>query len=161
MNTITHVTSASLIALTAANVKSDETHYIYLALISAGIIDIDHLVLYFRKRPFFKQNSFTKNLHHARSSLHELPGIIFFASLFFVVSLFNLKLALILFLPIFIHLIQDYLVGISYPFYPLDKQEVRLTKHSTKTAYIMNIVIILISGILWKLYLQAPVLAIK
>ena len=69
-STLAHAASASWIAVTAAHVRPDETSYIVAALISASILDVDHLFFMIRDRVMYRQVGYRGNLHHARSVFH-------------------------------------------------------------------------------------------
>lgn len=154
MTTAAHILSASYITLKVANVTPAETDYIVMALISAGILDLDHLFYVIRYRKYFKANGYIGHLHIARSPIHELFGFFIIGLGMYVVSFFNSNLALILGLPAMIHLIEDMLVGVSIPFNPFDKTEIHLLPQKRSLKTFLDIVTILIFGVLWIKYLN-------
>jgi hypothetical protein len=100
---IAHATSASLIALTAANVAPEETGYLVAAFDAGGIVDLDHSFYTIRDWSMYRQLGFRGNLHQARSVFHEMPGLIaigLFAAALFTV---NQKLAKVVFLAFAVH----------------------------------------------------------
>lgn len=157
MTTIAHVLSASYISLKVANVTPVETDLLAISLLSAGILDLDHLFYIVKDHKFYKKSGYGGNLHKARSFLHELPGLFFSGVIMFVVSFFNTKLALVLGLPFMIHLIEDMLMGISIPFSPIDKTEIHLIKQQRSIKIIVDILVIIIFGFLWIKYLSGQI----
>jgi hypothetical protein len=157
MTTIAHMVSASYIAVRVANVAPTELDYIVLSLVSAGVVDLDHIYLIIRDRKFYRKEGYSKHLHKARSSFHELFGFFMLGLLMLVVSFFDQKLALVLGLPAMLHLIQDMLAGISIPFGPIDKTEISLVRQNIKIKVILDVTVLFIFGILWIKYLNAVI----
>lgn len=154
MITPAHMLSASVLALVAAHVPPNETGYIIWALIFSGMLDLDHLFYLVRDRKSYARTGYVGHLHHARSPLHELPGIILWGVVALLIRLFDPTLATIFFLSILIHLCEDFFAGIAFPFNPFDKTEMALFEHTKKGKIIINSAVIIISGVLWVLYLQ-------
>ncbi len=154
MITPAHMISASVLSLIAAHVAPTETQYIIWALIFSGMLDLDHLYYLIRDRKKFAKTGYVGHLHHARSPLHELPGIILWGIIALILRFFDQTLATIFFLSILIHLCEDFFAGIAFPFNPFDKTEMALFKHSKIDKIIINSVVIIISGVIWVLYLQ-------
>lgn len=157
MNTITHVVSASYIALRVANVAPNEFDYMATAVVSAGVLDIDHLVLMYKQKDFFKEHGYKGNLHLARSRLHELTGIFVVGLVMFVLSFINFKLALVVGLPAMIHLIQDMLVGISMTFNPIDTTTLSIIPQTKLVRATLDISLLILFGALWIKYLNVGI----
>jgi len=154
MTTPAHILSASLIALKVNNIQVDQLNYIYFALVSSGILDLDHIYFFIRDRAFFKQKGFKGQLHHARSFLHELIGVVLLSCISLIIFCFDSKLASIFFITILVHLSQDFFTGISKPFSPFNKTEIKLFDYTYKSKLIINLLTIIIFSILWLLYLK-------
>ena len=148
MTTPAHTLSASYLALMFAGVT--HTALIITALISAAILDIDHLYFIAKDRSIARRGM----LHKARSIFHELFGFAVIGILMLIVGIFNQQLALVTGLSMMIHLTQDMIVGISLPFNPADKTEVYLLPQNTKLKIILDVSTIIIFGILWIKYLN-------
>ncbi len=89
--------------------------------------------------------------------MHELFGFAVIGILMLIVGFFDQKMAMVIGLSMMIHLAQDMTVGISMPFNPVDKTEVRLMRQDTKFRVVLDVLVIIIFGILWIRYLNAPV----
>ena len=153
MSPIAHAASASLIAITFAHVRPDETPYILAALISATVVDLDHVVYLLRDRARYRRLGYKGNLHHARSIFHELFGLLsagMFSALLFLV---DPKLAHVLFVAFAVHLVQDWMMGKSYPLAPIDKTEVQFFSPTFKQKVLVDITVVIAFGALWLLYL--------
>lgn len=154
MLTPSHMISASVLSLIAAKVAPTETGYILASLAFSGMLDLDHVYYLIRDRKMYQKKGLVGQLHHARSPLHELPGLILWGVIALVVRSFDQTLASIFFLSILIHLCEDFLAGIAFPFSPFDKTEMALFKHTKMDKVIINTLVIIVSGVLWVLYLQ-------
>ena len=154
MLTPTHAISASILALIATHVAPTETGYILSALVFASFLDLDHVYYLIRDRKMYKEKGFVGQLHHARSPLHELPGVIIWGVIALIIRTFDQTLASIFFLSVLIHLCEDFFAGIAFPFNPFDKTEMALFKHTKMDKVIINSLVIIVSGVLWVLYLQ-------
>lgn len=53
-----------------------------------------------------------------------------------------------------IHLAEDFIIGISIPFNPFDKSEINLLPQKRSLKIIIEIIVLLISGFLWKMFLS-------
>lgn len=146
--------SASVLSLIAAHVAPSETGYIIASLAFSGMLDFDHIFYLIRDRKMYKEKGYVGQLHHARSPLHELPGVIIWAVIALIIRLFDPTLATIFFLSILIHMCEDFFAGIAFPFNPFDRTEMALFKHSKIGKIIINSLVIIISGVIWVLYLQ-------
>jgi hypothetical protein len=155
MTTIAHIVSGSYIAVRVANVAPSELDYILIALISGGILDLDHLYYYVKDRAYYKKHGYVGHMHKARSPLHELLGFFIIGLGMWVISFFNVTLALVAGLPAMIHQIEDIIMGISMPFSPFDKTEIKLLPQRKNIKIIVDIVVITVFGGLWIQYLNA------
>jgi hypothetical protein len=153
-STAAHAASASILALTAAGVSPGETGYVVAALVSAAILDIDHVIYVIRDWRMYRREGFAGNLHHARSPFHELFGLLLVgigtAGLYF----FDPTLALIVLLAFTIHLLEDWFLGKTLPFTPLDDTVVRYFSLNQRQKVLIDILILAASGGAWLLYLN-------
>lgn len=149
MTTIAHIISASYIAVRLAKIVPAETDYITLSLISAGFIDVDHLIYLVKDRKYYKLNGYVGKFHKARSPLHELTGFIFFSLIILSVGFINLKLSLVLGLPAMIHIIEDMLIGRSKPLSPFFNTEFQILPQNISVKFFIDITVIVIFGFLW------------
>ena len=152
-STITHAISASWIVVMAFRVRSDEPSYILAALISASILDLDHLICVVRDRKIYQRLGYAGNLHHARSPFHELPGLLMVGALSGLLFPVDQKLACIIFAAYAIHVVQDWLMGKSCPLSPVDKTEVQFFSLSLKQKMVIDAAMVMVFGVLWILYL--------
>lgn len=155
MSTTAHILSGSLIALTAAGVTPSETGYIILALVAAGIVDIDHLFYLLKDHKKHRSNGFSA-LHEARSLMHELLGVFVASTLAGFAFLFDQKAALIIIVGFLAHVSQDLIMGKSYPMYPFENTVVELFPFSAKKKNKVkaDLLLLSVSGVLWILYLK-------
>lgn len=156
-STIAHAISASWIAVTVARVEPHETLYTLAALISASILDLDHLIFVIRDRKMYQRLGYRGNLHHARSVFHELLGLFIVGILSGLLLFVDQKLACIVFIAYAIHVVQDWLIGKSNPLFPVDNTEVQLFSPSFKQKVVIDVVIVISFGALWILYLAGLV----
>ena len=154
-STIAHAASASLVALTAAQVRPDQTALVLTALVSASVLDLDHLVYIFRDRAMYRRLGYRGNLHHARSLFHELPGLLTVGVVSGFVFLANPKLARVIFIAFTIHLVEDWFLGKSAPFKPVDHTMMRVFPLKQWHKVAIDILIIVVSSVLWIQYLNA------
>lgn len=154
MVTPVHIISASLIALKASHVAPDQINYIVMALIFSGIIDFDHIFYLIRDYKYYQKHGFKGHLHHARSPLHELVGVIVFSVISLIMYFFDKTMSSLFFISIMVHLAQDFLTGISMPFAPFDKREMKLFEFTFTSKVITNVLTTVIFIILWTLYLS-------
>lgn len=153
MTTPAHTLSAAYISLIVSGVDHTQTPLIITALISAAILDLDHLYFIAKDPSIAKRGK----LHGARSIFHELFGFVVIGILMLVVGFYNQQLAKVIGLAMMIHLAEDMVVGISIPFNPVDKTEVRLLPQNTKLKIILDVSTIIIFGVLWIKYLNGQV----
>jgi hypothetical protein len=156
-STIAHAASASWIAVTVVHIRPNETPYILAALLSASILDLDHLIYVIRDRKMYQRLGYKGNLHHARSAFHELFGLLVVGALSGLLFLVDQKLASIVFVAYAIHVAQDWIIGKSNPLFPIDNTEVQLFSLSFRQKVIIDVVIMASSGVLWILYLTGLV----
>lgn len=157
MTTLAHTLSASLVALTVAGVDPSEGFYVLTALGVAAGLDLDHLFFLVRDRKYFSKAGYKGQLHKARSFAHELLGGLIISILSALCLLFDRTLATIIFVSYMVHLVEDYLMGKSFPFTPFDRTEVKLFSPSLKTKAVVDVIVIIISVFLWKQYLNGRV----
>ncbi len=150
MTTLTHAISGSLVAVLLAGVQSNQHSLLIIPFISAAIIDLDHLYYFFKD----KSTAVPENMHKARSIFHELIGFIIIGLLMLFISFFNLQMAILIGIPMMIHLAEDFIIGISIPFNPFDKSEINLLPQKRSLKIIIEIIVLLISGFLWKMFLS-------
>ena len=154
-STAAHATSASIIALTAAQVSPDQTGYIAAALIAASVLDLDHLIYVLRDWQMYRREGFAGNLHNARSSFHELLGLLTAGVVAGGLSFFDAKLASVVLIAFTVHLLEDWFLGRTIPFAPLDQTLVQYFSLTQKQKVLIDILILAISGGAWILYLSA------
>jgi len=154
MTILAHLLSASYIGIALAKVAPNETGLIIISLISAEAVDIDHLYFLIKNHNYFKKKGYKNNLHKARSIFHELSGFTLISLIAFLLSFINIKIALTISVPAMIHLTEDIAMGISIPFKPIDKTEIKLIPQEIIFKIIIDMLIIIIFGFLWIKYLH-------
>jgi hypothetical protein len=152
-STLAHAASASWIAVTATHIRPDETSYIVAALISASVLDVDHLVFMIRDRAMYRQVGYQGQLHHARSVFHEMIGLLLAGAVSGVVFLFDRKLAQVVFVAFAVHVIQDWVLGKSHPLNPVDLTAVQFFAPTFRQKVVIDLLMLLVFGALWTLYL--------
>ena len=152
-STLTHAASASLVAIMFAHIRPNESSYILVALISASILDLDHLVYTIRDREMYRRLGFRGNLHNARSIFHELLGLLTIGVVAGLLFLVDKRLARVVFIAFTLHLVQDWLLGQSSPFAPVDKTLIRFFSLTFWQKVIIDLIILAVSGALWVLFL--------
>jgi hypothetical protein len=153
-STITHAATAGFIALTCAHVTPHETGHIAAALVSATILDLDHLPFIIKDWKFYRQNGFQGNLHHARGVFHELFGLLAAGILAAVLFPIDQKLAGVVFIALCVHLAQDWLLGRFQPFKPVDNTLVHLFKLTPRQKVVIELLTLTLFGALWIAYLS-------
>ncbi len=154
-STIAHVVSGSLIALTATHVQSGETGLVLTAIISAGILDLDHLFYIVKDQVKYRRSGYWGNLHHARSLFHELPGLLVVGVLSCFLYLADPRLAQVIFLAVTIHLVEDWLLGKSTPLMPVDQTLMQVFPLKPLHKIVIDILIFVVGSVLWIQYLHA------
>jgi hypothetical protein len=156
-STLAHTASASLIALTFARVTPDETGYVAAALVSASVLDLDHLFYVIRDRELYRRVGFRGRLHQARSPFHELLGLVIVgvlaAGLFWV----NATLARLVLVAFTVHLVQDWAMGKASPLAPVDPTITQFFALSFRQKVLADLAILVVFGGLWVLYLSGAV----
>ena len=153
-STIAHTATASFIALTCTHVNPHETIYIAAALVSAAVLDLDHLPFIIKDWKFYRQNGFRGNLHHARSVFHELFGLLAAGVLAALLFMVDQKLASVVFIALCVHLAQDWLLGKFQPFKPVDNTLVDLFKLTFRQKVVIELLTLALFGGLWIAYLS-------
>jgi len=154
MTTFSHVISGSYIAIKTANIEVVELDYIMAAAASSAILDIDHLYYFIKDRKFFSAMGLRGNLHKARSMMHELFGFGLIGFVMLIVSFFNHKLAYVIGVSSFVHLAEDFIMGISVPFNPFDKFEMNLISQKNIFKNLVDASVIIVFSLLWLAYLR-------
>jgi hypothetical protein len=154
-STAAHAASASILALTAAQVNPGETGYIAAALIAASILDIDHLLYVVRDWKMYRREGFAGNLHNARSVFHEMIGLLAAGLVAAGIYFFDAKLALVVLVAFSVHLLEDWFLGKTAPFTPVDQTQVQYFSLNMKQKVLIDILILVVSGVAWILYLSA------
>jgi hypothetical protein len=145
-----------LIAVTAARVAPHETGYILAAVVAASALDLDHLVYVIRDRAQYARTGYVGHLHNARSLFHEFFGVALAGVAATIFFLIDPKLARVIFVALTIHIVQDWLIGRSFPLNPVDRTEVRFFTLSFRLKIWVDLLTILVFGGLWILYLNVP-----
>ena len=154
MTILAHALSSSLIAITVTKTSKEQVYYLLIALIVAAIPDLDHIFFLIRDWKTFRKVGLAGNLHKARSFFHEVLGIIIMGVISFLASFINLKIGQIIFLSFIIHITQDMIVGISIPFAPVDKNEMKMFSFNFRQKLLIDVSIIFIFGLLWIKFLN-------
>ena len=152
-STFAHAASASLVAVTFAHIRPNESSYILVALISASALDLDHLVYAIRDREMYRRLGYRGNLHHARSIFHELIGLLTAGVLAGLLFLVDQRLARVVFIAVTVHLAQDWLLGRSSPFAPVDNTAIRFFSPTFRQKVIIDLIVLAASGVLWITFL--------
>ena len=114
---------------------------------------MDHIFFVLKDRNILKAGQ----LHKARSVIHELIGFFLIGVLTLITGIFNQTTALLVGLTLMIHLAQDIIMGISIPFNPIDKTEIKLLPQKQLLKILIDTVIIVLFGVLWIKYLNGQV----
>lgn len=152
-STITHAVSASWIAVTATHIQPGETGYILAAVISASVLDVDHIFFLFRDRAVYRRLGYRGQLHHARSALHELFGLLVIGIVSSLLYVLDPKLAGVVFVALTVHIAQDWVLGRSRPLTPVDDTEMHFFSLTFKQIVFIDIATLAVFGGLWILYL--------
>ena len=152
-STFAHAASASWIAVTSAHVRPDQTSYIVAALISASVLDVDHLVFMIRDRAMYRQLGYPGQMHHARSVFHEMIGLLLAGGVSGMLFLFDRKLAHVVFVAFAVHVIQDWVLGKSHPLNPVDLTTVQFFALTFRQKVVIDLLMLLMFGALWMSYL--------
>lgn len=153
MTTFAHAGSGSIATILLLGIQPQEHFLQAVAVLSATILDLDHLYFFLKD----KNAMIPGNMHKARSVLHELIGFIIIGIIMLGLSFFDFKLALLVGMPMMIHLTEDLIMGISIPFNPIDKMEMKLLPQKKKLKIIIDLLVLLISGYLWIIFLNGQI----
>ncbi len=154
MSPVAHAASAALVAATFADVEPNESAYLLAALISASALDLDHMVYAIRDRAMYRRLGWVGHLHHARSVLHELVGLLSAGLLFALLFFIDQKLAYVVFVAFAIHVVEDWLFGKSYPLSPADNSEVQFFSLTFRQKVLVDVVVVIVFGALWAMFLS-------
>lgn len=154
MSTAAHALSGAYLGVVIAHVAPSETAYILTALASGGVLDLDHVYYFIRDWKYYRKNGFVGTMHHARSVLHELIGFTGISAIALLLSFMNLKLALVIGIPVMIHIAEDIIMGKSMPLAPFDNTEIQVIPGNMRLKILIDIVVILIFSFLWIQYLN-------
>lgn len=155
MSTLAHILSGSYIAIASGNIDPSQTHYIIAAVVSAGILDADHLFSIVKDRKMYKEKGYSGNLHNARTLLHELMGYAFISALALAVSFFDAKMGYVIGVAAMVHLAEDMLMGYSVPFNPMDRTKIKLVTQRKSIKILVDVCVIVLFGLLWIKFLNA------
>jgi len=103
----------------------------------------------------YRREGFAGNLHNARSSFHELLGLLTAGVVAGGLSFFDARLASVVLIAFTVHLLEDWFLGRTIPFAPLDQTLVQYFSLTQKQKVLIDILILAISGGAWILYLSA------
>ena len=154
MTTFAHALSGGIIAVTAAQVAPSESGYIAAALLAGAIADLDHLAPVVREWGFYREHGFRGNLHAARTPLHELVGLTLAGIVGSFVWIADPRLAVVIFAAFAVHLAEDFVVGRSLPFNPVDRTEVQMFALGFREKASIDVVTIIVSTLLWIAFLS-------
>lgn len=149
-----HAISASVVSLMINKVDPSRHDLTVVALISAGVLDLDHAFYLIRDWRFYKENGFRGTLHKARSVMHELMGVAIMGFIAILGRQINAQLFGVVYFSYLIHMIEDIIMGRSFPFNPVKMTEMRLFKFNLKHKAVAEVVVISISLFLWWMYLK-------
>ena len=152
--TLTHAMVDSLIALTVSHVDPSQTGLVTAALVSASVIDVDHIIYAIKIPRKFINLALQSRQDLARSGLHEMPGLLLVGIISVIIFITDPVLARVIFISAVLHLVQDWVIGKSYPFAPVDRTLVQYFKIGLPVRAIIEIIILIVFIILWKLYLS-------
>jgi hypothetical protein len=155
MSSVTaHAATASLIALTALDIEPSQTGFVIAAVVSGGIVDLDHLVYAIRDWGMYRKQGFAGNLHHARSVFHELLGLALVGIVAALIFPAHRILAELIFIAFTVHLVEDWILGKSTPFVPVDNTLMQLFSLSLLEKVEIDILMLAVAVVLWVIYLS-------
>ncbi len=153
-STLAHAASASLVAITAAHVRPGESGYVLAALAAASVADLDHLVYLVRDRALYRQLGYRGHLYRARSVVHELPGLLLAGAASALLLVADPTLARLVFIAFAVHLAEDWLIGRSAPFKPVDTTLIQPFPLTFRQKVFTDALILAASGVAWILFLS-------
>ncbi len=151
---VAHAATASLIALTALDIAPSQTGYVVAAVVAGGIVDVDHLLYGIRDWSTYRQQGFAGNLHHARSVFHELLGLVLVGIIAALIFPANRILAELIFIAFTVHLVEDWILGKSTPFVPVDNTLMQLFTLSLLEKIEIDVLMLAAAVVLWVIYLS-------
>ena len=154
MTTVAHALSGGLIAATAAGVSPDQTRYLWIAVVAAGIADLDHVWPVIRDWKFYRQHGLRGNLHGARSRFHEMYGLLAAGIVGALLFPLDARLGMVVFTAYAVHLAQDFVLGRSMPFAPYDRTPVQMFAVPFRVKAAVDVAVILASAVLWLTFLS-------
>lgn len=101
----------------------------------------------------YQRLGYQGNLHQARSIFHELFGLSTIGVLAGLLFLADPRLARVVFIAFTLHLVQDWLLGQSSPFAPVDNTAIRFFSLTFRQKVIIDLILLAASGALWILFL--------
>jgi len=150
MTFFTHSISAGLIAYAVTSVNP-VPGLIWACLLPAALLDLDHLYYILKDYKKFKKPIGT--LHEARSPLHEVAGIGIISITSLIISFWNPTLAIAIGISISVHILEDMIMGISRPYYPLNKDQIKFFNFTFNQKVLIELSVLIISIFLWTKYL--------
>ncbi len=154
MTTLAHALSGGIVAVTAAGIAPEETGYLVVAVLAGAAVDADHFYPVLRDWKYYREHGFRGNLHAARTPLHELAGLNAAGVVAGLLWTFDARLAVVVFAAFSVHLAQDFVMGRSLPFSPLDRTEVQMFEFGFRTKMMVDVFTLALSGLLWYLFLN-------
>ena len=154
MSTLAHIISTPISVLLILSIPNENNFLILVSMITATLVDLDHVYFFLKKRKTFGTKPLKGNLHKARSFFHELLGVCVCAFLTFLMSFKDSTLAKVILLSYLVHIVEDMVIGKSRPFYPLSKETIQLFKLTFKQKVLVDASVILFSLFLWLTYLN-------
>ena len=152
-STIIYAASASWIAVTAAHVQPKETGYVLAAVISAIVLDVGHIVFVIQDQAIYQRPGYRGHLPYPRSAFPMLLGLLLAGAVSTILFFIDPKLAHVAFIAFSIRIVQDWALGKSHPLMPVDNTEVQLLLLTFKQKVLVDIVVLIVFGGLWTLYL--------
>jgi len=152
MITPAHTLSVSIIAVTVLGIAPTQTNYILASLIFASFLDLDHIYYFIKDHQYFKTYGYKGQLQHARSPLHEPLGFVIWGIIALLIAVYDTTMAKLFYLCTSLHMIEDFIVGISYPFSPYNMTEYRMFNISKQQMIYLNSAVIFLSLLFWQNY---------
>jgi len=154
MTFIAHSLSSSILSLMIAGVEPSQTGLVVTSLLVPAALDLDHLVMFVARRKMLAVEGLVGNLHKARSFMHELIGVFLMGLFYLWLRRYGNQMATVVYFSYLIHVIEDMSLGVSFPFFPIYKKEVRFFRFSVKQKVLAELATIIISLYLWARYLN-------
>ncbi len=126
-------------------------------MIAASVVDLDHVVYVIRDRAMYRRVGYAGQLHQARSPFHELVGLLIFGALCVPIFFIDPILMRVIFIAFTVHLMQDWVLGKSHPLAPFDNTAIQFFVLTFNQKVLIDIIVILLSGVLWLIYLAVLV----